>query len=484
MPFVFEQLHFEPEEALPLPDIISLRLADRSLFHSEKDISIAQDIFGRVREQLKSQEISVRQYEQVLQSLELLLPSRDENGFRSIADITLNPEMERLIESRIESAEINIYGKEHIWGSLPRSVRRAIFSKAIIDIEITDKCTVACPFCGVSKKGHINQKLSFSSIVNFLREKKATPAEEVPFFYGESFFSGSDPFDAKWQKSRAKENDYSDLAIEFWKIFSREKALFTSTAVPIGEEWRILNFALTMIPRYLSGELHPETALRFSLTEKNQLRVEAILKIIETLYRQPKENLGIVVNNLLQRGTVPTGESWKNNNPIKSLVDIVGISCMDNLIVSPRGVDLSLMMPHSNEFPSGELRHSFCSTTKDGKSYYIPQAKWYGGYNWDTILGGTLTEFPKFTVIRERNGRLKKQEFQDKENPQRAFFRIVALLLILSSQHKYNPGKISSSELTAAKVYLKKEIALVEDYLATGAENISMQQIMRDFFPM
>ena len=75
--------------------------SESACFHSEKDREIAQDILVRLTDRIDSGLINQETYRNALEALHTLIPRRNSEGRRVIADIVLTPAREKLIQSRL-----------------------------------------------------------------------------------------------------------------------------------------------------------------------------------------------------------------------------------------------------------------------------------------------------------------------------------------------------------------------------------------------
>ena len=328
-------------------------------FHSETDVRIAQGIADRINSRILNGSIDQETYEKGIQGLRLLVPKRNDQGLRVIADITLTSRTEILVASRLESEEVDVTGPDGIWGGLPEVVKEEIAGNLGMEIQITDKCTNACRFCGLAKKGPVKQKLSIPSLETIFESYHTyqRPRRDK-MRWANWLHGGSDPFDAKWKNGTNGDHDYTDLTDIYWKIFGYENnLLFTSTSVPIGEEFRILRFADSLMKRYKQQGFLLYNALRISLTNQNEVRVGAIANILDALYDTTMpgiegyppgyDDAGIHITENRDRFHIPMGNIWKLPTTEIEIFMIPYMNCRDTVLI---GVDFNTELFHGRNF--------------------------------------------------------------------------------------------------------------------------------------
>ena len=318
-------------------------------FHSEIDRKIASNVLNTLRVRGEYFLLSLDEVAEGAAALNLLIPQRDESGLRRIGNRILTPQHERAIASRLDCPEVDITAPDGAWGKLPETVKQAIASNnSPCLIELTDSCTVRCSFCDfANKQPTIGSKVSFESalqVVNYFDQAQQSRGCTV----WDSFYWGTDPFEAKWKgREGEEEKDYFDLAEDYYWIFGEQRQIATSTAVPIGEELRVLRFAIEKI----GGNL------RLSRTKTNKEQLDAIKRITEILGIPTVFNgdeRGIAVNNITKRESL-TGKRWQTAQDV-GLFDILFPQCQDGTVISPRSVDRIAMTGCSPEKPNGQDR--------------------------------------------------------------------------------------------------------------------------------
>jgi len=364
-PFPESQKAVLPEAAADIADTIAY--IEQGSFHSEIDRTIATSLCGAIEWNAAEGLITPEVRAEALASLRALVPVVGEDGRRRIDGQPLSIATERWIASRLNSAEVDIAGPNGSWGRLPELVRREIASPGNeLRLELTTNCTAACSFCSFADKGPIAAKASFGSAVAVMSEFASHPAPPGAGTLVDSLYWGTDPFDAKWNNG-GLELDYRDLAMAYASLaHGNNRALGTSTAVPIGEEFRVMDFVrLTSELRWLP--------VRISVTDKNASRVDRIGKVLKAAV--PGYETAIRPMSFLKRqGPALRGRAaWSRARPedIRAW-DIVGPNCADGAIIGVKGVDAVIMQGASSERPNGETREPvYAGKDEHGNSRYI-----------------------------------------------------------------------------------------------------------------
>lgn len=478
-----KNLYEVPRPFMSTRDEILYRLEDISLFHTQKDREIAGKILTQLDSRLAGHLIDRKVYEKALTGLNLLIPKRNERGFRTIADIIITPPMEETIRSRLESEEVNIMGQDGSWGSLPAEVQAEIVKRSHVGIEMTDHCTVRCSFCGLSEKGSIKKKIALHSLeelLRYMRDNRPTRKWDRVIFYW-----GTDPFDAKWRAADGKDYDYTDVA-DLYRTFMTGKAeyFFTSTALPIGEELRVLHFADIELTRKKAKKIRSRPFLRISATEANKTRAGAIRNILTALHNNAisKNDVfdtgNISISSRSNKEIVLAGKRWQKNNIRVSLWDIMNVSCGDCIIVSVRSTDGTIMEASSNERPIGQSRFPVRAVDSTGlRIYTVPHLQDETIYSHPLHINAIypdaiVTEF----AVRDGNSKRTKKIIDN--NPHRAFLRMIGVLECLAWRDGNEPDDISRRNKKIFRRKMAKEITLVQNYMKSGAHNVSMERWM------
>ncbi len=450
------------------------RIADKSLFNSERDISIAKDILQRLCTRREEGRISEPRYLACLDSLDTLIPKRNEKNWRVIGGISISPVMESTIKSRLTSKEMDVAGKGGSWGSLHPDVKTEIASVANMIIEMTGTCTVKCSFCALSEKGPIERKISFSSlekILKFYRNNQKIPSYQHK---SDALYWGTDPFDAKWENEKGEELDYSDVAQMYWRIMKgKQRFLYSSTAMPIGEELRILNFADMFLDKKEKEEINSLNNFRISRTNVNEKRVDAIKCILESLHGTlvPSD---IDLSNNRNNNESKAGKKWDEDFDSLSTWDVVGPNCRDGVIVGVDAVTAVVMEASSNERPRGESRFSIVQKSSDGSvEYTIPHHRESPNSGDRAETYYLDTDVTKIKIDKNKSVR-EVQTITD--NPHRAFLRMVYAY----STYKGDENIENSDRDDFQKRY-QSEIDLVNIYLNSGSSNKAMTRFMSHF---
>ncbi len=455
------------------------RTVRADLFNHAKDQSIAVNIFDKLTNRLLSREISAHAYLKAVEALNDLIPRRNHKGWRVISDIQVTPIMERVIHSRAVSPEIDIAAPEGSWGRLPEVVKKSIANESCMIIEINSTCTVRCSFCALAEKGPIEKKMQFNSVlqvVQYFAENKELTAG-VNITYSDCLYWGSDPFDAKWQSADGSERDYCDMANAYWGIVSgKPRYLYSSTAVPIGEEMRILNFINELHKKLQGKEINQHNKFRISKTNANKKRVESIEKIVFALYGPDIfDSETVYISDNRHENVARAGKQWEAESMQITEWDILGPNCRDDVLIKIDALEGVIMQASSNERQMGELRFPIEEKTDDGTQIFtIPQHTekpndFANVFPWEVYPNTRL----RITAIKDGHETSRVKVVT--EDPHRAFLRVVGMLkkIIHDSGGEYE--KVSESYKKYFQQLVEEEIQLVQSYLDMGADNISMR---------
>jgi hypothetical protein len=474
--FIEQRLEREYRHSYPriaaegLSEIIA---GESACFHSEVDREIAQGILVRLTDRVDSDLINQETYRNALEALHTLIPRRNSEGQRVIADIVLTPYREKLIKSRLKAKEVSIMGPEGAWGSLPEEVKQEIVHVSGIDVEMTRECTNACSFCSGSEKGPITEKIRFQDLEELFRylEKYRLPDSRLAL---DNLYHSTDPFDAKWIIN-GEESDYLDVAELYWSTLHLKSALFTSTAMPIGEEFRVMQFALNLLDKYVNDKFDywsDGNSMRISQTDDNLGRVTAIRSILEALHYYPiipEEETGTIhgiaiTNNRSERPRI-MGNRW-NTIDVRNIRhrDIYGINCNDTIVIGTREVSGRIMQGASNERLNGEMVIPVkdIRNSRDGETRYSVVHYQYGRYPelCESVYGfDYIYPDAKLTKFVYQEGKMRKSETKRTFDSHRALLRLTSYMDFLLIHGK---GKeFSEAEKQLYRTHMQKDVELV-----------------------
>ena len=457
---------------------IESRVRDEKLMPLEKDRQIALSLYDKLNQRFAKGEMTETQHAEALTALNTLIPTFNEKGWRKIADINISPAMETTIKSRLDSKEHDLTDPNESWGKLPLVVKQEIAKHSNMIIEMTGTCTVRCSFCAFADKGPIQDKISLNSLGELLRFFKDNQKISWSVSKTDSLYWGTDPFDAKW-KGTDTDYDYSDVANLYWNTMNPgSRSLYTSTAMPIGEELRIVNFADKMLEAKKNGKASKFTMLRLSRTNANTKRVDAVEKIISALHGTVSEkDLEFSTNR--NENEAKSGKKWEGETGLITTWDILGPNCRDDVVVGVHRVDSVVMEASSNERPQGESRLPIldADSTDDVQTYTIP----HHTEKPDNFEGSMYSSYPNIVVtkIRIEGGKASTVEMEIKDNPHRAFLRMVGVLQGLFKKHTEN--KVPKEAKEEYKNRLSEELQLIQGYLDLGGNNTAMVDYIKYF---
>jgi hypothetical protein len=256
--------------------------------------------------------------------------------------------------------------------------------------------------------------------------------------------------------------------------------LYTSTAVPIGEEFRVINYADKLLQSKKNGEANMYTNLRISLTNANSKRVEAIKAVIGAMHNKPFSDWDVSITDNKNDHEARTGKKWEQDWNDLDDWDIIGPNCRDDVVVGVRSVDCVIMEGSSNERPKGESRFPVLDDSGgEAQIYTIP----HHTQKSDNFVRDMFDLYPntKITEIRLENG-VSTPIISEREivgNPHRAFLRMVGVASALIE--KYGADKIPAKMKKEYKKKLSQDIQLVQGYIDSGANNKAMETFL-DYF--
>jgi hypothetical protein len=451
-------------------------ILEKGLFHSDRDQKIALMLAEGICNAFIAGNLSSGELDETLQSLQALVPVDNGSGKRKIDDKTLPPFIETKIASRLASKEVDIAGDEGSWGRLPEVVKSlAISHESELRVELTTNCTVGCSFCEIADKAPVEEKASFDSVVSVIRYFSDKQYIRPGTLRSDILYWGTDPFDAKWEATDTslEEKDYTDIANAYNEINKgRARGLFTSTSIPIGEEFRVLNFA----NEFLGKMWMPQSVgtLRFSATNYNASRLEHIQNIIKALHPQTYKQ---VVVNKVPEHTALRGNKLGHDRTI-DLWDITGPNCRDAIIIGPRQVDGIYMQGASNERPTGEVREPVETHPKgeDKVVYTIPRQCIRPG-----LQGTDLVEriYPDTILdVVEISGEIVSISEREMTNdPHRALLRIAGALTHYKKASERQWADYYGFKDEFEEIF-SPDILIIQDYLRNGGDNWVMRRIL------
>lgn len=225
------------------------------------------------------------------------------------------------------------------------SKEQRVIAKNLVGIQMTDGCTVGCPFCGAEAKKGIEKAFTFESYQQFMEKfGKNLPWKVV-------LYHNSDPFD--WVSEDGK-YDYTDLTETFFENARENRFLYTSTAVPEGSEIAIVKFLFLSYFRDIDrvrDKLPTDTMFRFSQTKDNADRVHKIMKVLTSFGISEKVLKAMIlivdkeagVDGKLDKGTkrghiLSVGYFINHPQRDEEGDDLFGINCSDSLRIAPQSV--------------------------------------------------------------------------------------------------------------------------------------------------
>lgn len=380
-------------EPIDIYDDVVDRIEDGS-FHSVRDREIARGIADDLLATVTKDPSRQKEFLKAAESLILLVPIMNSNGLREIAGKTVTPTLEARISSRLTSPEVDMTNFNSAWNRLPDKVQEAILNEDSLSVEMTAGCTVGCGFCVFAQeKGEISRKLSFNSIIEIL-SRYAEHHSNSKDFNLINLYYGSDPFDAKWPElDGSGERDYNDLVTAISPLFAEQRAsLYTSTAVPLGEEMRVLNYALTQQSLNILTSLGLDNYLRFSKTKANAARVHEIGNILAFLRPRMAYRINNTSDYIAKRGSaLQHAKDWRP-------WDASGPDCRDGVTIGVNSVDALYLLGASATNPNGSHRVPVETITVDESGYAHHLYRWPREYNASTSHKEPFTDFYPPTV--------------------------------------------------------------------------------------
>ncbi|HSX16148.1 MAG TPA: hypothetical protein VLF40_05125 [Candidatus Saccharimonadales bacterium] len=467
----------EPLAATPYAET-SAFITEQGRFHSEKDRSIALSIAGRLEERSRYGRLSDGEYLAAAASLRALVPTDNGRGGRQIDGKTIVPAMEERIRSRLASPEIDIAAPDGSWGRLPKIVKNYITrGGSDISMELTANCTVGCSFCALANKGPISAKASFDSALAVMQYFISNQPPDPTGRQLDYLYYGTDPFDAKWvaDASNPEDRDYSDLAAAYRRIAGPARSLGTTTAVPLGEELRVLDFMDRVLTgRDLYGQ-HCEWA-RISTTDVNASRVEHIRTLLRALH--PITHSDILANDV-RNNVAARGSALSSTTKTFNLWDITGPDCYDGVLIGVHSADSLIMQGASHERPNGSLRTPV--ETKQGSvtRYAVPRHQKKPFFDGNSRVGGIYPDVAVDVFEVDEEGVMSQHSEHMSQDPHRALLRLAGLQIhrnALEAQGRRLESRIVIPMFTP-------DILRMRAYLRSGGNNGMMRAILNAAIP-
>lgn len=472
----------KPTEAEPTPDGDELDAQNNAFieqqgrFHSEKDRIIAGAIARQLHNSFRENQITIDGYAQASLALQALIPVDNGLGKRQIDGKTIPPAAEQKITSRLQGAEVDIAGPEGSWGSLPESVKsHAIGWGSSITLELTTHCTVGCSFCSFANRGPVAAKASFDStvaVIHDIMERQSAYHHPAPL--SDSLYWGTDPFDIKWAATdTSPERDYFDIAKEHTRLaFGKERGLYTSTAVPLGEELRVLQFFNTTLSYSYNNRFDE---IRLSKTRVNARRVQHLQTILGALHPQSTSKLKVneVYDHIALRGS-----QWETASRDVNLWDITGPNCRDGVIIGVNSVDSVMMQGGSHQRPSGEVRTPIRKRVGNIDTYTLPHFNFKSKLDGSARLSAIYPDVEYSVIQISPDGQQTRETYKMEGDPHRALLRLAGAAVHYISPIQQARGKETIVEEFGN--FFGQDVELIRKYLESGANN----QVMAGFLRM
>lgn len=448
----------------------TLACIEQGNFHSEVDRLIATDLYNAIEENAARGLVGPETRAEALNSLQALVPIVGEDGRRLIDGRQLSAATERWIASRLDSPEVDMIGPKGSWGRLPEQVKAEIVAPgAELRMELTTNCTVACSFCSFANKGEIAAKASFASVVAIMSEFTANQAPTDEDMQVDSLYWGTDPFDPKWRNG-GSEHDYRDLAKAYAALTEgSNRRLGTSTAVPIGEEFRIMDFVkMTHEQGWLP--------VRISQTDTNARRVDHMMKVVAAAIPGGGAAARAVPFQRRQGAALRGQSAWDRADPESIRPwDIIGPNCADGVVVSVNGAYGVIMQGASIERPHGEIRELVeAGEDEQGNKRYTVPAQNVRDENepWSSAY----PDIPVTTFTFDSAGQLIERRIEVRTNdPHRAMLRLMgAWSFLRASGATQNPN--------ARTLFMQRfaeSVDTVRKHLGSSRANPSMIKALR-----
>jgi hypothetical protein len=287
--------------------------------------------------------------------------------------------------------------------------------------------------------------------------------------------------------------DYQDVARLYWQIMGFQKNfLFTSTAIPVGEEFRILRFADGLLRGYEQNGLSLYNALRVSLTNRNYARagaISAVLSGLHTDFAPGKERyiknvaVGFCITDNRDDDPIPFGNKWNLNGTDIEICDMIGLNCKDDVWIGVHAIENTYMGGISNEWPTGRMVFPVAGTDAKGNRQYTVVHHYNDPYNMKNADVHHLYPDPPMTKITIHGKQVNKKIETIKDDPHRLLSRLVAGLEYFGSKYDKEWQQFTKSEKDEYRKTFSREIRIIRNYLnETNNNNRSMTKVLRFIF--
>ncbi len=347
---------------------------------------------------------------------------------------------------------------------------------------MTTNCTVKCPFCALANKGPIAQKASFQSATEIIDEFSKHSRKQSWIVLSDALYWGTDPFDAKWHDSANGELDYLDIARYYWDTVANTRYLNTSTAIPLGEEWRILRFADYFIRQKQAGELIYDN-FRISRTIVNLKRASNIASVLFALHGQEvvEQHIDIsqprVDNAIAKRGKA--WDLWLKRGGSLNDWDILGPNCRDGVIIGVNKVQGIAMVGASPDKPKGDEYFDIKRVDPETNNivYTIPHYRHKPDFK--TVSWSEIYPPIKVTELQfdADNTTLISKKVKTLHNVHRTFARFVGKLT--SAVAKWGSlAELSQEQRAQLSTLITPDVQEIRDFLALGSNNKAMENFL------
>jgi len=263
----------------------------------------------------------------------------------------LTQDQRQLVESIIEAKKEAYPGKSE---SLPLNLEkkftdeelRLIFSN-IVTIQLTFGCSKGCPFCGVDAVKGVREHIPYAQLANMFKKYGNELRKGQPFLYWAS--EPSDYASREGIEDRTYE-DVHQLAMQY----AQYDPDITSFNI-FDQKW--IDFMATSRERFQGRG--PERRLStYGLKDETRNRVRGMVEesFEKAIKHRNPESPHI---NLVERTPGELvhlegmGTSFKTTNETSGLT--AGITCVDGVLLTPRGIYNLVVVPLSKEYPQGAI---------------------------------------------------------------------------------------------------------------------------------
>lgn len=257
----------------------------------------------------------------------------------------LEKDHQKLVDKVVEEKK-DMYDGPKMQDSLPLNLEKRfteeelklIFSH-LVGIQLTFGCSKGCPFCGVDAVPGVREHIPYSQLANLFKKYGKQIAKTEPFLY---WASEPSDYQAKVGLEDKTYQDSHQLAVEFAgynpHITSKETA---------DKKWlEFLNIT------------SQNSVVRVSLYNLPQEEKEKRSQKIEEMSKGGK---GIEIVGLEEEHVKGFGKSFSVISTEKEpdlfrklrMVGEKGIGCANGVLITPRGIYNTAVIPISKEFPQG-----------------------------------------------------------------------------------------------------------------------------------